>query len=154
MCCAGGVKRRNRGALAAVIALVVVLGLGCRQPFAPELAELYLGDVLWAVLFFLLFAWGWPSARGWWLGVAALAVTELIELSQLYRAPWAERVRGTSWGGLLLGHGFSWSDVACLALGAALAVALDAIAAARRLKHPTGHGAGALDRAGAGRVRR
>ncbi len=111
-----------------LVVVVVLLGLACRRSFSPAFAELYLGDVLWGVLFFLVLAWGWPTARSAPLGLAAAGMTELIELSQLYRAPWAERLRGTTAGGLLLGHGFSWSDVLCVALGAGLAAVVDATA--------------------------
>lgn len=104
---------------------VVALGLACRTSMAPSFAELYLGDVLWGALFYLLLAWCWPASPSWALGLAAAALTEAIEVSQLYRAPWAEALRSTKLGGLLLGHGFSWSDVLCVALGAALAALID-----------------------------
>jgi hypothetical protein len=103
-----------------------LLGLACRTKLAPRFAEEYLGDVLWGALFFLVFASCWPSARRFRVGLAAVTVTELIELSQLYRAAWAEELRGTRLGGLLLGHVFSWSDVLCVALGAGLLAFLDA----------------------------
>ena len=56
--------------------------------------------------------------RRWTL---ATATTELIELSQLYHGPVAERIRATALGGLLLGHEFLWSDVLGVALGATAA---------------------------------
>lgn len=118
--------RRRRGPLLVATFVVVVLGLACRTPLSPSFAELYLGDVLWGALFFLLFAVWQPSAPSWGLGLVAVAATELIEVSQLYREPWAEDLRGTKLGGLLLGHGFSWSDVLCVALGAGLAALFDA----------------------------
>jgi hypothetical protein len=116
---------RSRARLSISILVVVLLGLACRTRFAPHFAELYLGDVLWGALFYLLLAWCWPTAQSRALGLAAAAITELIEVSQLYRAPWAEELRGTKLGGLLLGHGFSWSDELCVALGAALASLLE-----------------------------
>jgi hypothetical protein len=63
-----------------------------------------------------------------------VTVTELIELSQLYRAAWAEELRSTRLGGLLLGHVFSWSDVLCVALGAGLLALLDARKPLRSLR--------------------
>jgi hypothetical protein len=92
----------------------------------PELCVLYVGDVMWGAFFFVLAALVRPSATTFRLWVASTAVTELIELSQLYRAPWAEGLRATRLGGLLLGHAFSWSDVVCVALGAAMAAGVDA----------------------------
>lgn len=124
--------KRSRTALALWTTLVILLGLACRAPFAPPFALLYLGDVLWGVLFFLLAAGVSPSAPSWALGLGAALVSEAIELSQLYREPWADRLRDTRLGGLLLGHGFSWSDVVCVALGAGMAALVDQIAALRR----------------------
>ena len=124
-------KARSRFRLLIAALGTIGLGLGCRRPFAPELAQLYLGDVLWGVLFFLLFAWLWPRSSSTKLGWCAAATTELIELSQLYQADWANRVRDTRIGGLLLGHSFLWSDVLCVALGALLAAGIDALFRAR-----------------------
>lgn len=117
--------RRSRLKLAVATLVVVALGLACRTSLAPALVQKYLGDVLWGALFFLLLA-GWRPAMPWWrLALGAAATTELIELSQLYREPWADALRATRLGGLLLGRGFSWSDVICVALGAGLAGMLD-----------------------------
>jgi hypothetical protein len=117
---------RHRSLLAVWLVVLVALGLGSRRPGMPEFCVLYVGDVLWGALFFVLAALVWPSARTVRLWVASTAVTELIELSQLYQAPWAQGLRATRLGGLLLGHAFSWSDVVCVALGAALAAGVDA----------------------------
>lgn len=124
---------------------VVALGLSCRTPLAPSFAELYLGDVLWGALFYFALAWCWPAAPSSGLGVAAAAITELTEVSQLYRAPWAEALRSTRAGGLLLGHGFSLRDVLCVALGAALAAWLDS----RKRCGPDAFGASFGDGSGA-----
>ena len=40
-----------------------------------------------------------------------------VELSQLYHAPWIDSIRQTTLGGLILGFGFLWSDLACYAVG-------------------------------------
>ena len=119
-------ERSRCGLLAAGVALVG-LGLGCRHALAPEFARLYVGDVLWGALFFLLFALLWPSQSSRRLGACAAVTTELIELSQLYQADWANQLRETRLGGVLLGHFFSWSDVLCVFVGAALATSVDAV---------------------------
>lgn len=120
-------KARNRFRLLVAAVGTVGLGLGCRHRLAPELAKLYLGDVLWGVLFFLLFACLLPRSSSIKLGLLAAVTTELIELSQLYQADWANRIRDTRLGGLLLGHYFLWSDVLCVGLGALLAASVDAL---------------------------
>jgi hypothetical protein len=94
---------------------------------------MYLGDVLWGSLFFLLFALVWPRQGSLRLGAYAVVATEAIELSQLYQADWANQLRSTRLGGLLLGHGFLWSDVLCVFLGAGLASALDGWRARERI---------------------
>lgn len=104
---------------------MVLLGALSRRPSAPALVQAYVGDVLWGSLFFLLAAWAWPRASTLRLALGAAAVTELIELSQVYQAPWANRLRDTRLGGLLLGHGFSFSDVICVVIGVALAACVD-----------------------------
>jgi hypothetical protein len=66
-----------------------------------------------------------PSAAPLRLWIVATATTELIELSQLYQAPWAQALRATRLGGLLLGHEFLGSDTVCVAHGATAAALLD-----------------------------
>jgi hypothetical protein len=108
---------RCRTRLAAQLIALVALGLASRRPFLPEFCILYVGDVLWGALFLTLAAWLAPWAPTLRLWVCATATVELIELSQLYQAPWVQEVRATTLGGLLLGHSFLWSDVLCVALG-------------------------------------
>lgn len=105
---------------------MVALGALSRRPSAPALIQAYVGDVLWGSLFFCLAAWAWPRASSFRLAVIATVATELIELSQLYQSPWANRLRDTRLGGLLLGHGFSFSDVICVIIGVTLAACVDA----------------------------
>jgi len=100
---------------------MVALGLASRRPSLPDFCILYVGDVLWGALFFTLAAWLRPASATFGLWLAATAVTELIELSQLNQAPWAQAVRATRLGGLLLGHSFLWSDMLCVALGTTIA---------------------------------
>src|SRR4051812_22352518 len=87
---------------------------------------LYVGDVLWGSLFYVLAACAAPRARSTWLWGASTTLVEAIELSQLYRAPGIDSVRATALGGLLLGHAFLWSDMLCVALGTSAAAWVDA----------------------------
>jgi hypothetical protein len=50
-----------------------------------------------------------------------------VELSQLYHAPWIDSIRQTTLGGLILGFGFLWTDLACYAFGVGLGVLLELI---------------------------
>jgi hypothetical protein len=120
------VSQRRRAFISVMIALVIGLGLACRRPWAPAFVQLYLGDVLWGALFYLLFAWAWPRRSSSFVALAAVATTELIEFSERYQADWILRLRATRLGGLLLGHTFLWSDVLCVFIGGAAAATLDA----------------------------
>jgi hypothetical protein len=52
----------------------------------------------------------------------------LIEMSQPYHAPWIDSIRRTTLGGLALGYGLVWGDLACYAVG----IGFGAIKAAQR----------------------
>lgn len=88
--------------------------------FHPAI-QAYGGDTIWAgmFLFFLrIFFIRYPLIK---LSVICFALGVADELLQLYHAPWIETIRHTRIGGLMLGFGFLWSDIACYALGIMLA---------------------------------
>jgi hypothetical protein len=123
----GVVPRRRRPRSALAIAVGVVLGLGSRK-FArtlPWFFATYAGDTLWASAAFLGIGLLRPSLSTRDAAILALLFSLAIELSQLYHAPWIDAVRATTLGGLVLGFGFLWSDLACYAGGVALGVMLD-----------------------------
>lgn len=111
----------------ALIALVVVLGIGSRRYATrlPAPVAAYAGDTLWATAAFLCLGLALPGASTGLVAALAMAVSVLVELSQLYHAPWIDAIRGTSLGGLLLGFGFLWSDLACYALGVGLGAGIE-----------------------------
>jgi len=118
-------RKRSRPRLLLVTCGVIALGLASRRPNAPAVVVAYAGDVLWGALFFLLYALLWPRKPALALATWAVVTTELLELTQLYHGAWALALRATRLGGLLLGHTFLWSDVLCVAVGAALAALFD-----------------------------
>lgn len=102
--------------------LVVIAGLVSRRyrgEIPAFLAE-YAGDTLWALMLFLIVSSllaGWPIlARA----AISLALAFLVELSQLYHAPWIDSIRQTTLGGLVLGFEFLWSDLVCYSVGIAI----------------------------------
>lgn len=106
--------------------VVVVLGLASRHygsHLPPFLAE-YAGDTLWALLVFLGISALRPDARLPLRGAAALGIAFVVEISQLYHAPWIDGIRGTKLGGVILGYGFLWTDLVCYAVGVGLGVFL------------------------------
>jgi hypothetical protein len=125
--------RRSRLPYLLAGALVVVLGLASRRYGAglPAFVAEYAGDTLWAVMAFIVIgvvAPDWPTRR---VGVAALLACYADEVSQLYHAPWIEAIRNTRLGGVVLGYGFLWSDVACYTVGVALCVVIEHLVYAR-----------------------
>lgn len=128
-------RRRYAGAAL----LTGLLGWSSRRFGAglPAWVGLYAGDALWALLVFWLLSGlrpAWPGRRRA-LGAGLFAL--LIELSQLWQAPWLSALRATTPGALVLGRGFLWSDLACYAVGVLLGWALDG-----GLRTKAGRGAG------------
>ena len=111
---------RNQSALLSLV--TVVLGLSSRRFGAvlPVWVAAYAGDVLWALLIFWLVGFAaprWPAGR---VAAVALALAVAVEVSQLCQAPGLNALRHTTLGGLVLGHGFLWSDLLCYGAGVAL----------------------------------
>ena len=106
---------RSRPLYLALAAATVALGLASRG-FRSALPA-YAGDVLWAAMVYLLAAAIWPRASVLRLAVGTAVFALAFELGQLYHAPWIDAVRHTRIGGLVLGFGFLWSDLACYAVG-------------------------------------
>lgn len=85
----------------------------------------YAGDTLWATAAFLVLGLALPRASTVLVAALAMTVSVLVELSQLYHAPWIDAIRRTSLGGLVLGFGFVWSDLACYAMGVGLGAGVE-----------------------------
>lgn len=106
--------------LAAVIA--VLLGLGSRRfrgNLPPFLAE-YAGDTLWGLMLFLLVSTLLASRPILARAAVSLALAWMVEISQLYHAPWIDSIRQTTLGGLVLGFEFLWNDLVCYSVGIAI----------------------------------
>jgi Protein of unknown function (DUF2809) len=130
--------RRNRLTRLALIALVIALGLGSRRfgQSLPRFVATYAGDTFWALVAFLGIGLILPSISTWRVAVLAMSFSVMIEVSQLYHAPWIDSIRRTTLGALVLGHGFLWSDLACYAVGIGLGVLIESIP---RVDPPVGH---------------
>ena len=120
-------SRRNLLARLALILLTTSLGIGSRR-FAshlPDFLAAYAGDTLWALAAFLGFGLVRPRASTWRVALLAISFSVVIEVSQLYHAPWIDSIRRTTVGGLVLGFGFLWSDLACYAVGVGLGILIE-----------------------------
>lgn len=120
-------RPRSRLWLACGMVLAVGAGLASRRyPWLlPAGLGSYPGDALWAVLVLLAIAFLRPGIGSGKLALGALGVAWLVELSQLYQAPWINAVRATTPGHLVLGQGFDGIDLLAYAAGVATAYGLD-----------------------------
>ena len=110
---------KRRAVYFALTLVVIVLGLASRRFGAqlPPFVAAYSGDTLWALAAFLGLSTLVPGVSLRWRAVIALGFSFAIEISQLYHAPWIDSIRATTIGGLILGFGFLWSDLACYTVG-------------------------------------
>jgi len=105
----------------------IALGIASRR-FAgalPAFVATYAGDALWALAVYFVIASlapRWPAPG---IAVAALLIAAGVEVLQLYQGEPLGSLRRTTLGGLVLGHGFLWSDLFLYAVGAAAGVAVD-----------------------------
>lgn len=120
---------RRRAIYAALALLILPLGLAVRinAERLPTLFGSYAPDTLWALLVFVAAALLFPRLATWWLALLTLVFAFLVECSQLYQAPWINNLRAVRIGGLLLGHGFLWSDLVCYTVGVAIGAVLDSL---------------------------
>ena len=127
----------NRLRAVIALALVIAAGLAVRSHFArswPALLTKAAGDALWTTAVFMLLRVCFPRLTTARLATVALAVSTVVEFTQLYHAPWIEAVRATWLGGIALGHGFHATDLVWYALGTFLGIGLD------RLVRPVNRG--------------
>ena len=130
-------RRRNPLVQIILIALACLLGIGSRRyaHALPWFIAAYAGDTLWALAAFPGDRTGPAQAINLERSPClAMAFSVAIELSQLYHAPWIDSIRHTTLGGLILGFGFLWSDLACYALGVLLGVLIERLAMAARIQ--------------------
>ena len=111
--------KRNRLIYAVATIVVIALGLLSRRcpNFLPDVLGKYPGDALWAMMVFCGIGLLFPRLPAVFTGLAAFAFSCAVEFSKWYHAPWIESIRDTLPGRLILGRGFSWSDIAAYAVG-------------------------------------
>lgn len=118
--------KRNRLLYLILTIIVMILGLLSRKISGlPKIIELYSGDILWALMVFLLFAFLFNKKSTIFIISWAIIFSYSIEISQLYHAPWIDAIRNTVLGGLILGFGFLWSDLVCYTIGVIIGIIID-----------------------------
>lgn len=118
---------RNRIVYFFLILLTVGIGLTSRKMAdqLPKLVNLYLGDILWALMIFLITGFIFNKRKTGCIGLYAAAFCYLIEISQLYHTQWIDAIRSTTLGALILGYGFLWSDILAYSMGVGLGIILE-----------------------------
>lgn len=113
---------RNRITYALFIILVILMGLASRKInfLLPAWLGKYPGDVLWALMIFLIFGLLFKKASTNRVTIYALLFSYGIEISQLYHASWIDSLRRTIIGRLVLGLSFSWVDLVSYTIGIAI----------------------------------
>lgn len=105
-----------------IICLIIILGLLSRKtPSIP----LFVGDVLWAAMIFYMMRFFFSQTNFKRLFILSLLFCYFIEVSQLYQAGWINNLRNTTIGGLILGHGFLWSDILAYSFGVTIATIIE-----------------------------
>ena len=120
---------RNRIVYLISVAIVMVLGLSSRKYACnlPECINTYLGDALWAVMIYLFASLLLKDRKPSLIALLSLLFCYLIEISQLYHAPWIDAIRNTRLGGLVLGFGFLWTDIIAYTLGIGVMLAIESV---------------------------
>ena len=110
--------KRSRLLYLILTIIVMILGLLSRKISGlPKIIELYSGDILWALMVFLIIAFIFNKKSTIFIISWAIIFSYSIEISQLYHAPWIDAIRNTTLGGLILGFGYLWSDIICYTIG-------------------------------------
>jgi hypothetical protein len=121
--------KRNRLLYAAMTIIVIVLGLCSRKMnnVLPNFVNTYLGDALWALMVFVALGFIFSYKDTKRVAMIGIVFCYVIEISQLYHANWIDNIRATTLGGLVLGYGFSWSDLLAYAMGIVVGVGVDGL---------------------------
>jgi hypothetical protein len=133
------IRRRNPLVQIILIALAAVMGIGSRRyaHALPGFIAAYAGDTLWALAAFAGIGLLLPRTSTRIVALLAMSLSIAVELSQLHHAPWIDSIRLTTLGGLILGYGFLWSDLACYAAGVGLGVVIELSRCPHRAQQPS-----------------
>lgn len=115
-------QNRNQGLrlrYALLTLTVIILGILSRKTMA---IPLIVGDVLYAIMMFFFIRFLLTTLNHINAAPISLSICYLIEIGQLYHAPWINQLRNTTLGALVLGHGFLWSDMLAYTVGTAICV--------------------------------
>jgi hypothetical protein len=113
---------KRRLAYFLLIVVVIMLGLASRR---TAIVPIIVGDILWASMMFLMVRFVLVYKTIIRVSLIALTLCYLIEISQLYHRPWIDYIRNTTFGALVLGHGFLWSDIIAYTIGVSICAVIE-----------------------------
>jgi glycopeptide antibiotics resistance protein len=124
---------RNRLTYFLLILITLVVGLFSRSGYVPEPITPYAGDILYTTMYFFAIGWLFPTMSARKVAASSILLCFGIEVLQLYQADWIENIRAYKLGGLILGHGFLWSDLLCYSIGGGLGWMVEEVIQSRRV---------------------
>ena len=107
--------------------MVIILGVASRsyKDILPVFIGKYLGDVLWALMVYLIIAFILKKISAIKISLISLLICYGVEFAQLYQGEWINSIRDTALGSLILGHGFLYTDLICYLVGIIIAFILE-----------------------------
>ena len=126
--------KRNRITYFMCIIVVIILGVASRsyEDILPVFIGKYLGDVLWALMIYLIITFLFKKISTIKASLISLLICGGVEVSQLYQSEWINNIRDTVIGSLILGHGFLYTDLICYIVGIVLGFILEMLFLASR----------------------
>ena len=114
--------KKSRTIYFLLFSTTIVLGLLSRHiPGVP----LFIGDILWATMVYFMVRFLFINRTIKWVTIASVLFCYAIEFSQLYKAPWLDKLRHTVLGGLILGETFLWGDMLCYTAGIMIGIFIE-----------------------------
>jgi Protein of unknown function (DUF2809) len=109
----------------AVALIAIALGLRRAWSALPYWINVWIGDFLWGVMLYCVMVALFLPRNRWAATLWLVLFCWVIEASQAWHTAWLDAFRDTTIGGLLLGHGFLWSDIAAYTAGCLVAYWVD-----------------------------
>ncbi|HRI21627.1 MAG TPA: DUF2809 domain-containing protein [Panacibacter sp.] len=117
-------KRRIICLLLFCFCIWLALATRLHQDWFHPFIVTYGGDTIWAGAFLFLLRIFFTKVSLYKLALIAYSLGVIDELSQLWQTPLLVAIRKTTFGRLMLGVGFVWSDLLCYAVGILMAAAI------------------------------
>lgn len=108
---------RNRQIYFLLAVTTILLGLLSRTRLTPALIYPYLGDYLYALLFFCIIGFILTKSSSLKIALISVLICYCIEFFQLYQADWITTLKNYRLAKLILGNSFLWSDIISYTLG-------------------------------------